>query len=71
MFTLNFRNLDAATMVHAVLVDDQVVNLSAAGARSSTEETFFLRASCQTEERGAVVWPGHGTEEASAGLQLG
>ena len=31
MLTLNFRNLGAAQMVHAVLVYDQVVNLSAAG----------------------------------------
>ena len=29
--TLKFRNLNAATMPHAVLVYDQVVNLSAAG----------------------------------------
>ena len=31
MLTLNFKNLGAAQMIHAVLVCDQVVNLSAAG----------------------------------------
>ena len=31
MLTLSFKNLGAAQMVHAVLVYDQVVSLSAAG----------------------------------------